>query len=71
MKRPTHRQSWYTMTNQQGDQIVIPMNRAARRAIKKMTKDVGLLPPILRPFNEVMAERKEEAPGTFGVKEEK
>lgn len=46
-----NKQSWYMLTNlTDNTQRPVPMNRAARRYLRKLTGDVGLMPPILHPL---------------------
>lgn len=43
--------AWYTFSNlTTNTSHTIPMNRAARRALKKMTRDVAMLPAVLKPL---------------------
>lgn len=43
--------AWYSFSDLTNNkQHTIPMNRAARRALKKLTGDIGLMPPILLPL---------------------
>lgn len=43
--------AWYTLSNLTNNTThTIPMNRAARRALMKMTNDIAMMPPVIRPL---------------------
>ncbi len=45
------KQSWTTVTHKEsGIKMLLPLNRAARRAYRHEQGDLALLPPVLHPY---------------------